>query len=141
MEGTYDPQLVTVTFRGINITGFHDGSAITAERNEDAYALAVGIGGHASRAKNANRSGTVTIVLQHTAQANDLLSEIAIEDERAGTGVGALMVKDNRGRTLLSAVKAWIRKMPAIEFSKEVVGREWVFETDALEMFIGGSLA
>jgi hypothetical protein len=140
MTPTYDPQLVSFTFRGLNITGFATGSAITAERNEDTFALSVGIGGEAGRAKNANRSGTVTIQLQHTALANDLLSAIAVEDERLGTGVGALMVKDHRGNTLLAAINAWIRKMPAVEFSNEISAREWVFETDALEMWVGGSL-
>lgn len=136
----YDPLRVVLSFRDIQINGgFMDGTFINAERTEDAYSMSVGAAGDVTRVRSRNRTGTVTLTLQAAASANDLLSAVAAEDELFGTGSGPLLVKDLNGTTLLDAPVAWIKKMPATEFSQEASGREWAFDCAEFGMFVGGS--
>lgn len=138
---TYDPSKVIFSFAGSIITGFADGTFITVERNEDAFTLAVGASGEYARAKNANKSGRVTVTLMASSQANDILSAIAKADELTGVGNGILFVKELNGTTLAMSRDAWVLKMPNIERAKDEISPvEWVFECAELEMFAGGIL-
>lgn len=137
---TYDPKNIIVTFDGILLTGFADGTFLTAERNTDAYTLVIGAGGEGARARSRDKSGIVTLTLIATALGNDLLSAVAAADELGAAGVGPLLVKDLFGTTLIAAQNGWIKKVPKVEFGKEVGSREWVIECEQLEIFAGGAL-
>ena len=141
MLHTYDPAQVTIIFAGIPISGKGEATFLGAERNEDAWALQVGADGEATRAKSNNRSGRVTITLIQSSLANDALSAIANVDERTpgGDGIGPLLIKDLSGRTLIAAESAWIVKQAPVEFAREASEREWMIETDNLEIFVGGN--
>lgn len=139
MAKTYSPKRVSVSFRGVLLTGFAPDTFITAERNEDAFTLEVGSDGEASRTASANQSGTVTLTLMQTSASNDALSAAALQDETNQSGTGALMIKDASGRTVVLAAEAWIRRRAAAEFGSEQSTREWVFETGNLEIFNGGN--
>jgi hypothetical protein len=136
---TFRPQEVTVSFAGIPISGFAPGTFVQWERNNDAYRLAVGSDGGAGRAASADLSGTITVTLLQTAEVNAVLEALAAADELTGDGVGILLVNDLSGTTVISAASAWIRKRAPGEFSNEVTNREWVFETDRLEVIGGGN--
>jgi len=137
---TYQPDLVTVAFAGIPITGFAPGTFISAVRNEDSWNLSVGSGGDATRAKSGNRSGRVTLTLLGSSASNAALSALSQVDERTGAGVGPLGVKDLSGADTVTAGTAWIVKPPDLEKSNEETNREWVFETDSLEIVAGGNV-
>lgn len=136
---TFRPQDVTVAFNGVPISGFADGTFVAWDRNNDSYRIRVGSAGEAGRANSGDRSGTVTVTLLSTSPVNGVLSALAKVDEDSGDGVGLLAVVDLSGATLIKAESAWIRKPPAGEMSNEVTTREWVFETDVLEIFDGGN--
>jgi len=138
---TYDPSQVSVIFGGQPITGFADGTFVQLERDEDAYALSIGIDGEGTRAKSNNKSGKATLTLQQSSPSNDYLTGIAKLDELRNAGVLPLLIKDNSGRTLAMAEKAYIVKLPASEFSREVSEREWIIQTDRLELFVGGNVS
>lgn len=137
----YDPKLFSCIVGGKIMSGFSDGTYIKVERNEQAYNLKVGVTGEATRAKNNNRSGKITVTLMQSAQSNDDLSSIAAADELGNAGVVPVLVKDGSGSTVASAVTAWVMKYPNTEFQKEATTREWVLETDELLMFVGGENA
>jgi hypothetical protein len=137
---TYDPKNVLCSFLGNLVTGFADGTFLSAERTEDGFAGVTGAGGETARVKSNNRMGTVTFTLMATAQSNDVLSALAALDELEGAGVGPLFVKEFNGSTVLSAQNAWIKKLPNVERGKEVSQVEWVIECEALEIFAGGLL-
>lgn len=139
MAKTYNPAKVAVSFAGFPLSGFGD-TFISAERNEDAFAVVIGADGEASRVANANKSGRVTITLKQTSLSNDVLSNLAVADELGNLSTGALMVKDVSGTTVLLAQEAWIVKRPTVEFGKEGSDREWILETGNLEIFSGGNL-
>lgn len=136
---TFRPQDVTVVFAGIPISGFAPGTFVAWARNNDSFALTVGSAGEAGRAASGDKSGTVTLTLLQTSPVNGVLSALAKADEETGDGVGLLAVKDLSGLTIIIGVSAWIRKLADGELSNENTNREWVFETDELEIFDGGN--
>lgn len=137
----YDPSQVTVIFAGIPISGFAEGTFVSAERNEDSFSLYVGADGEVTRAKSNNKSGRVTFTLAQSSLSNDALSAIATVDELspAGDGIAPLLVKDLSGRTIVSALEAWIVKPATSEFGRETSEREWILESGDLTMFVGGN--
>lgn len=137
---TYDPAKVLVSFAGQLITGIAPDTFISAERNEDGFTLVVGAGGEATRSQSRNRSGTVTLTLMASSQANDILSAQAAADELAGTGVAALFIKELNGTTRAMAASAWIKKLPTVERAREAGTVEWTFECEALDLTVGGLL-
>jgi len=137
---TYQPDFVTVAFQGVPLTGFAPGTFVSAARNNDSWNISVGSGGDATRAKSGDKSGRVTITLLGSSASNAALSALAANDERVGTSVGPLAVKDLSGADVVFAGTAWIVKPPDIEKSNEETNREWVFETDVLEMYAGGNV-
>ncbi len=137
---TYQPDFVTVAFNGVPITGFAPGTFVSAVRNNDSWNISVGSGGDATRAKSGDRSGRVTITLLGSSGSNAALSALAEVDERTGASVGPLVVKDLSGADNVKAGTAWIVKPPDLEKSNEETNREWIFETDVLEIFAGGNV-
>jgi hypothetical protein len=136
---SYDPAKVTITFAGIIVEGYADGTFITAARNNPSFSLKVGSSGEGARAKSNDRSGIVTLTLQQSSASNDLLSAQAALDEASGDGIGSLLIKDLSGTTLCSAETAWIQKPADVEYAKEISDRQWVLETDILNIFAGGN--
>lgn len=136
---TYNPADVAIIFAGVPIEGIADGTFITVARNNQSYNMQIGSDGEGVRAKSNDKGGTVTLTLMQSSLTNDALSALSVLDETSGDGVGPLMVKDNSGRTLISAETAWIQKPADVEFAREATTREWVFETDLLNLFVGGN--
>ena len=135
----YDVNKVTVSFLGVPLTGFSEGSKVKVERNVDAYTLKVGCDGDSCRSKSQNHSGRITVRLSAGSPSNDALAGAAVLDENSGMGAGELGVVDLNGTMLAHAGKAWVVKQPAADFEKEVGEREWVFETGDLELYVGGN--
>jgi hypothetical protein len=135
----YDPKNISVIVGGKIISGFGDGTFVLAERNEQAWNLKVGVDGEGTRAKNNNRSGKVTLTLMQSSGSNDDLSAFASADELSNTGAVPLLIRDNLGTTICTALTAWVQKIANMEDAKEVSTRTWVLETDELDMFVGGN--
>lgn len=135
LYGTYDPNKTTISVAGINITGFAAGTFVQCERNEDGFSLVVGADGNATRVRNQNRSGKITLTLQQGSPSNATLSALAVADELDGSGVGAFLAKDASATTtatLASAQNVWITKLAPFERGKEAGEVVWVLETDTL---------
>jgi hypothetical protein len=138
---SYDPAQVILNVNGVDASGFADGTFIKVERNVDAFSLVVGADGEATRVKSHNRSGRFTFTLQQSSPFNDYLSSLASADETSSTGVAPILVKENGGKTLAQASKAWVVKKSAVEFGKESGTREWIMETGDMALDVGGSAA
>ena len=136
---TMDPQEYVVVWNGIPISGFMSGTFIEWSRNNDSQSILVGSDGVAARAASADRSGRGTVTLKQTSPANGLLSAAQVLDEREGGQVGPLAVKDLGGLDVIAAASAWIVRPPDGEVSNEITGRQWIFETDNLEILLGGN--
>lgn len=130
----YSPDRVKITFGGVPITGFMDGTFVEVERNEDAYTTHVGSLGDVTRTRNLNKTGKVTITLMQHAPVNDFLQIFLVDDELVETAPDALQVKDLSNGMRCHASQAWIEKAPKIERGKESMGIQWVFACADLEI-------
>jgi hypothetical protein len=137
-KATYDPKAVVVTWNGITIQGYSDGTHIESDRTEDAFAMKAGNDGEVVRTMNNNRTGRVTVRLLQSSITNDLLSAAAQQDEIFGDQVGPLQIEDLRGTTLETAQNAWLVRLPQSQWAKEAGEREWAFDCDFLDRFVGG---
>jgi hypothetical protein len=136
---TYNPQKCTFAWNGIIPVQFAEGAFIRVSYNADAYTLSVGSDGQAARTLNADKSATFEITLMASSPTNDLYSAQATADRLAGTGVHKGMVKDASGTARASAENLWIKKAADMERAKELGTATWVFETDNLDLFVGGT--
>ena len=141
----FDPGQVSLSWNGIIISGYIDGTMIEAERYEDSNHLKVGADGEALRIRGKNKSGSIKFTLLQSASANDLLSAILAADElmplvsTAVVTTGAISLVDNSGSTKISATDAWIKKWAKVTYGKEAEGREWTLETGLLTIFVGSN--
>lgn len=136
---TYDPYQVAAIVGGSIIQGYADGTFVTVARNADMWAMKVGTDGIGTRAKSSNKSGRITITLHQSSASNDLLSALAEDDELTNTGIFPFFLRDNSGRTLITALTAWIVKQADAEFALDVSNRVWIIESDDIEIFNGGN--
>lgn len=138
---TYDPKLVILTVGGVPISGFADGTFISAMRSNDSFTKVSGADGIVTRAKSNDKSGEITITLQQSSPSNDVLNGFAQLDERANAGIVPVTIKELNGTTLLFGAEAWVRKPADTEYGKEVSNREWTIDVAELEYNIGGIIA
>lgn len=124
---TYSPGDTVLTVNGNIISGYADGTFITAEREVDAYTKVVGADGEVSRTKSANRSGRVTLTLKQTSASNAVLMAIAADDELLDAGVIDVYLKDNLGYTIFGG-EGWIVKQPNFELGSDEANREWMID-------------
>lgn len=136
---SWDPQQITLSFKGYEISGFMDGTFITAARAEDTWSISVGAQGDVVRVLNRNTSGTIVVTLQQTSMSNGILSQILAEDEQFYTGIGDVQIKDLRGNTLIHGEEAWVMKPADAGFGKELEAREWTLLVSKLDMKIEGN--
>lgn len=137
---TYDPKAIAVSFAGKLISGFADGTMLTAERNDPIFSTVVGSAGEVARVRSRNQTGKIVLTLMQTSLSNAILTALAALDELSGLGQGPLLIKDLNGTTLLDAPNAWISKLPSVEFGKDLSNREWELACDVLNMNVGGNV-
>lgn len=126
---TYDPKDVIVTFGGVSLSGFADGTFISVTASMERFQKVVGADGEVARGRSNDDTHEVTITLMQTSPSNDDLAAIAKSDRQSNDGVRALAIRDLGGNTLMFWPEAWVRQTPDIEFAKEVGERAWVFDT------------
>lgn len=130
MAFTYDPKRVIVTFGGVPIFGFADGSFVSVTAANDRFTKKVGADGEVARVRGNDDTSEVTITLMATSPSNTYLSQILGVDRLTNLGQLPLQIVDLSGSVLFFWPLAWIKKAPDVEFSKEVGDRAWVFDTD-----------
>jgi len=137
---TFDPTKVKTTFKGQVITMFAKDSLIKAARNEDGWIFTPSSTGGGGRARNANKSGTVEVMLHQASPSLDTLQGYMDADELSGTGAGVLHIEDiTTGAALVHATNAWIRKIPDWERNKEYGDVPFTFESDDLQIKHSGT--
>ena len=98
MANDYDPTEVFVIVDGHIVTGFAEGSMISAERLEDKVELDTGAQGEQTFVINANDGGEMTITLKHNSPSLEKLKSlynqgakfpVNVEDQNFDGDVGA----------------------------------------------------
>ena len=136
----YDPGRIVMVWNGITIQGIGPDTFVKAARNEDNFTEDVGAGGDVVHTRNHNRTGKVTFTLQDASPSNDQLSAAAIADELTGLAVGALLIKDLNGTTVVQCANARIQKYADLEYAAKSGTNDWILMCAELEMFLGGEL-
>lgn len=136
---TYDPSQVMLIVGGVAMGGFSENTFITVTRDEDAYTKVTGADGKTSRAKNANKAGSIAATFKQTSPSNDILSGFAILDELSNSGIVPILLKDNLGSSIYGSATGWIRKQPDADFAKEISDREWMLDLAEMSAFTGGN--
>lgn len=129
MTKTYDPKQVVVTFLGVPLQGFADGTFITITPSAERFTKAVGADGEVARGKSNDNTSEVTLTLIQTSESNTYLSSVQLADRTTNAGAGPLSIADLQGQSLFFTESAWIRQEPDVEYAKEVGERAWVFDT------------
>ena len=123
----YDPNRVSFSHKGVNVTGFAEGTFIDVEHEEDAFTTYVGATGDTTRVQNRNRTGKITVTLMQASPSNDALLAVHLEDLQTGDNSGPSMLKDASGLMKCQAADSWIMKAPKVERGKEQSNVVWVF--------------
>lgn len=135
----YDPGRISMVWNGIPFLGLGPDTFVKCVRNEDAFNQVIGAQGDVVDVRNRNRTGLVTFTVLDASPTNDLLTLAALSDENTGLSVGALMIKDLNGTTLIKCANARIKKFPDVEFGADGGTNDWVLQCAELEFFVGGS--
>lgn len=136
---TYDPNMIQVIVGGAIIGGFADGTFVNVEYENDFFTKVVGADKLCTRVKQNDYSGLITMTLQQSSPSNDILSGFVVLDRTANSGIVPLLIKDLLGTTVIASAYGWVRKPPAVEYSKEVSNREWLFDCAELEEHVGSN--
>lgn len=139
---TYDPTQHTINCAGIPINkGFAEDEFFKFSPEAPLFKDVVGADGTVTRVKIKDKRATVTITLMQTADANDLLSALAILDAEADNeaGVGPFLMKDRRGRSVISGADCWVQKLPDVTLGNGATARAWEIRIAEAKVFIGGN--
>jgi hypothetical protein len=136
---SYDPKQILILIAGVPISGLADGTFVSIERQEDAFTAVSGADGQVARVKSNNAIGTLTLTIMQTSQSNQLLSGLALADQRNNAGTFPVLIKDNEGTTLIFSAEGWVQRMPTVEYSKDISNREWIITLSELTYNIGGN--
>lgn len=136
---TYDPKLVTVTFMGLVLSGFAEGTFITAKPAGPAFKRKRGGTGTVDRVNTNTFELDIELALKQTAEDNGDLSTIAAADALSNTGKGVFQIKDLGGTTLVYAPQAWISESATVDMGDDLTPRKWKFETGPASKFVGGN--
>lgn len=140
MLRTFDPAKHIITFKGIVLVAPAAGTFCTVERHEDTFTYQYGAHGDMARTRNRKRGGRITWTAMGISPTNDQLSTILALDEATGLGFGSFQIMDLNGTTVVHSTNAWIVRPPNFQVGDEHTDREWMFDCDGVDMFIGGGL-
>ena len=102
----FDPEKISLIVAGAKVTGYADGSKVSAEHNKDAVTPTTGIQGDTVYALNADRSGTIKFTL--------FGSSASLARDRAQVAVTLRNANDDGG-FIISHQDCRILKVPKFE--------------------------
>ena len=137
---TYDPSKVNISWGGVPISGFAEGTFVNITPAEEAWVKVVGSDGSVTRVRVVNDTARIVLTLKQSSASNDFLSAIWKEDKRLGNRLEPFMLKDEMGTTKVLAEQAWIVGVSAVEYAKDLTSREWTLDTGKVDMDIGGNI-
>lgn len=138
---TYDPKKVIITFGGVPLTGFADGTFVQIDPSSEFATKKVGADGEVIRSLSNDFTHTIQITLSQTSASNNYLSTCANIDKLSGKGMLPLSIVDLNGTTVHFWAQAWISQEPSETYEKESGDRQWTFETgQEATAVIGGNI-
>ncbi len=139
----YDSENVSLIAGAIPITDGKAEEFVTVEADEDSFGEEIGADGSVCRFATHNTLYTVTVRLKGYSEHNAQLHALHALDASSpnGSGIGAFMLKDGNGSTLMASDKCYIKKAPPKSLGKTIGDCEWVLRVVATpaQMLVGGN--
>jgi hypothetical protein len=126
MSKTIDAKKVLVSFLGLNLTGFAEGTYVDVEFPDD-YVMMKGAQGDVARVRQNDESAIVTLRLLPTSKSNADLAKVRILGRTTGLDFGPLSVTDLRDGYVVASAEAWIAKPAKRAWSQSGEIMEWTF--------------
>ena len=143
--GNYSPESVNVIISvgGFvhQITGFVEGSFLSATRMVAASEPYIGSDLSGGRVKRRNRSMNVTVSLHQYSQSNYVLQALqrADEDDDGNAYVASMTIRDQSGQTMFFSSQTIIATTPDVTLSNTTEMRDWTFFMFNTDNYIGGN--
>lgn len=136
----FDPDLYTVTFSALPMSGWSEDTMIEIEEDGPAFTYKKGLDGGISRSKNLAQTAKVTFHLMSTSRSNADLSLIHAQDKAqpGGAGVAPIFMKDGNGASIFAHDKSWIEQGPKVSRGKEADDNAWPIRVASGYVFIEG---
>lgn len=120
----FDFKKTSIVVNGKYLTGFMDGTAISAEKNEDNKVPHIGADGAVTFSNSSDNTGTITVTLKQSSPS--LKQLIALSKDK--TKVFPVKVIDaNTNNLRCGGNQAVILKTPSVEWGSEIAGVEVQF--------------
>jgi hypothetical protein len=130
LAGNYDPKKLVITFGGVPIGGYADGTVLEIAPNDaDGVKKKVGADGEVSRSFSADNTHQITITLMQSSDSNAYLSGVRNADKLTGHSILPLAINDLSGGSMGFWPQAWIRGDPTWSYGKEDQERQWIIDT------------
>jgi len=140
MVKTFDPKQCIITYGGVQLSGFADGTFLSIVPNAESFTRVVGADGEVARNKSNDSTYNLTMTFLASSASNDYLSTVYLADKVSNSGSLPFTVADLSGTTVFFTESCWIQQAPDVEFAKEITERAWALQTgQADEYFIGGN--
>ena len=117
---TYDPKKVSLIVDGQYIVGFHDGTFLAAEKNEDNVTPHIGAQGDVTYSESADNTGTITFTVKQNSSSLQFLQRLS----KRKSQFAAQIIDANDGKFKAGGTQCRILKTPGREFGAEVAGVE-----------------
>jgi hypothetical protein len=135
-----DPKETSITINAHPVSGFAADTYITIAMDNDAFTDSAGADGEVVRSKTNDSRATVTLTLQETSQSNNILSTLHNADILAnGAGVFAFSMRDQKGKTLVVAPRAWVVKFADVARAQAPQATAWTIRLASAKVFVGGA--
>ena len=114
------------------------GDFVVTESDNDAWSRESDLSGNATRVRNNNEGGRVRVTLSASSPTNAKLSNAAAADAISENVVGALVLRDLNGDTLIECDGAFLVDTPDPSYGSERGSRTWTWECAAIRKTLGG---
>lgn len=141
MLATFSPSDVVMTINDYQLSDFAEDSFIEINQNSQRFRQVRGIRGKHSRIHTRDRSGTVTFRIMQTSNQNNILSQIANDDDINFTGLLLVNIVDVGGTTGVQFGNAYLEGLPNLSFQSSTTSpREWRLNFEFITRYdVGGN--
>lgn len=132
---TYDPSSVTIIVCGYVIPGV---VGVSLQWKSSVFHTRKGIRGVHTRVYTPDRNATLLLEVLPTSVANDVFTEIVLQDSYSHSGRLEVQLKDSSGTSRLNTTDAYIPNFPELTFNSDgLVIRRWEIEILSFDENIG----
>jgi len=123
---TYSPCDIILSINDFIVEDFADGSFLEVNQNSYNYRQVRGIRGKHTRVHTRDRSGVITFRLMQTSKQNQILSQLANQDDLNQTGLLLVTIRDVGGDTGVQFGNAYLEGNPNLTFqARTTTPNEW----------------